>query len=172
MFCFLLSAVLPITNHLIKFRKMIFLAGYFARKFLRMFQVLKILTRITPCNTDTSRISETAEALRCEAQDNGNINWDYDHAYFCDFIRSTLNAQSIFSDADKEEISLIMNFIKECGLYAQRYNNSKCTDENVDIEKLAYTEDNLYDIICDKIGRLQKENSRPIPYRANDRIKR
>lgn len=113
-----------------------------------------------------------AEALRCEAQDNGNINWDYDHAYFCDFIRSSLNAQSIFSDADKEEISLIMNFIKECGLYAQRYNNSKCPDENVDIEKLAYTEDNLYDIICDKIGRLQKENSRPIPYRANDRIKR
>lgn len=154
MFCFLLSAVLPITNHLIKFRKMIF------------------LTRITLCNTDTSRISATAEALRCEAQDNGNINWDYDHAYFCDFIRSSLNAQSIFSDADKEEISLIMNFIKECGLYAQRYNNSKCTDENVDIEKLAYTEDNLYDIICDKIGRLQKENSRPIPYRANDRIKR
>lgn len=37
-----------------------------------------------------------AEALRCEAQDNGNINWDYDHAYFCDFIRSSLNAQSIF----------------------------------------------------------------------------
>lgn len=40
---------------------MIFLAGYFARKFLRLFQVLKILTRITPCNTDTSRISVTAE---------------------------------------------------------------------------------------------------------------
>lgn len=66
----------------------------------------------------------------------------------------------------------IMNFIKECGLYAQRYNSSKCPDENVDIEKLAYTEDNLYDIICDKIGRLQKENPQPIPYRANDRIKR
>lgn len=41
---------------------MIFLAGYFARKFLHLFQVLKILTRITPCNTDTSRISATAEA--------------------------------------------------------------------------------------------------------------
>lgn len=41
---------------------MIFLAGYFARKFLRLFQVLKILTQITPCNTDTSRISATAEA--------------------------------------------------------------------------------------------------------------
>lgn len=26
-----------------------------------MFQVLKILTRITPCNTDISRISVTAE---------------------------------------------------------------------------------------------------------------
>lgn len=137
-----------------------------------MFQVLKILTRITPCNTDISRISATAEALRCEAQDNGNINWDYDYAYFCDFIRSSLNAQSIFSDEDKEEISLIMNFIKECGLYAKRYNSSKSPDENVDIEKLAYTEDNLYDIICDKIGRLQKENPQPIPYRANDNIKR
>ena len=31
---------------------------------------------------------------------------------------------------------------------------------------------NLYDIICDKIGQLQKENSEPIPYEKNNAIKR
>lgn len=40
-FCFPLSAVLPITNHPMKFRKRIFRVGYFARKSLHLFQALK-----------------------------------------------------------------------------------------------------------------------------------
>ena len=60
-----------------------------------------------------------------------------------------------------------------------KYYNAEIKAEYDKVEKMAeekllsyLPEDNLYDIICDKIGRLQKENSRPIPYRANDRIKR
>ena len=30
------------------------------------------------------------EKIRCEAQDNGNINWDDDYSYFCDFISERL----------------------------------------------------------------------------------
>ena len=30
------------------------------------------------------------EKIRCEAQDNGNINWDDDYSYFCDFISGKL----------------------------------------------------------------------------------
>lgn len=30
------------------------------------------------------------EKLRCEAQDNGNVNWGEDYSYFCDFINETL----------------------------------------------------------------------------------
>lgn len=41
------------------------------------------------------------EKLRHEAQDNGNINWDEDYSYFCDFIVSSLSAQSIFPNAKR-----------------------------------------------------------------------
>ena len=43
------------------------------------------------------------EEIRCEAQDDGNINWDDDHSYFCDFISKKLSEQSIFSSIEKEE---------------------------------------------------------------------
>lgn len=58
-----------------------------------------------------------------------------------------------------------MSYIKECGIYAQKFNSGKIPENNVDIEKIAYVDDNLYDIICDKIGQLQKENDKPIPYK-------
>ena len=58
-----------------------------------------------------------------------------------------------------------MSYIKECGIYAQKFNSGKIPENNVNIEKIAYVNDNLYDIICDKIGQLQKENDKPIPYK-------
>ena len=33
------------------------------------------------------------ENIRCEAQDSGNINWDDDYSYFCDFIKKELTEQ-------------------------------------------------------------------------------
>ena len=112
------------------------------------------------------------EEIRCEAQDDGNINWDDDHSYFCDFISKKLSEQSIFSSIEKEEITLIMSYLKECGMYAQKFNSGIIPENEVDIDKIAYTNDNLYDIIGDKIGHLQKENSKPIPYEKNNTIKR
>lgn len=112
------------------------------------------------------------EKIRCEAQDNGNVNWDDDYSYFCDFISSKLCEQSIFSVQEKEKINLIMSYIKECGIYAQKFNSGKISKNDIDINKLAYTKDNLYNIIADKIGQLQKENSKPIPYKKNDNLKR
>ena len=112
------------------------------------------------------------EELRCDAQDDGNINWDEDHSYFCNFISKKLLEQSIFSNIEKEEITLIMSYIKECGMYAQKFNSGIIPENEVDIDKIAYTDNNLYDIICDKIGQLQKEHNLPIPYEKNDTIKR
>ena len=112
------------------------------------------------------------EELRCAAQDDGNINWDEDHSYFCNFISKKLLEQSIFSNIEKEEITLIMSYIKECGMYAQKFNSGIIPENEVDIDKIAYTDNNLYDIICDKIGQLQKEHNLPIPYEKNDTIKR
>lgn len=112
------------------------------------------------------------EKLRCEAQDNGNCNWDDDYSYFCDFISKSLSEQAIFSGEEKEEISLIMSYLKECGTYAQKFNDGKIPDNDVDIEKIAYVDDNLYNIVCDRIGQLHKENRKPIPYEKNSIIKR
>ena len=112
------------------------------------------------------------EKIRCEAQDNGNINWDSDYTYFCDFIEKSLLEQSIFSEREKEEIRIIMAYIKECGLYAEQFNGGKIKESEVCPDKIAYTQDNLYDRICDKIGRLQKEHPEPIHYKINENIKR
>lgn len=112
------------------------------------------------------------EKIRCEAQDNGNINWDDDYSYFCDFISRKLTEQPVFSETEKQEINLIMAYIKECGTYAKKFYSGKISENSVDMEKLAYVNDNLYDRICDKIGRLHKENGEPMPYEKNDNIAR
>ena len=50
--------------------------------------------------------------------------------------------------------------------------SNKISDNDVLPEKLAYTKDNLYDIICDFIGRLQNKHPEPIKYSINNSIKR
>lgn len=112
------------------------------------------------------------EKIRYEAQGNGNINWDEDYSYFCDFLNESLSKQIIFTEEEKEEINLIMSYIKECGMYAQKFNNGEINDEDVDMTKIAYIDDNLYNIICDKIGKLQKNNPSPISYDKNNSIER
>ena len=112
------------------------------------------------------------EKIRCEAQDNGNVNWDDDFTHFCEFIKQSLIEQPIFSETEKEKISAIMNYIKQCGIYAQQYNDGQISNEDVVFEKLAYTDDNLYDIICDFIGKLQHIHPAPICYHSNKSIKR
>ena len=62
-----------------------------------------------------------------------------------------------------------MSYIKECGNYAQKFNHGKTLFSP---EKMAYVDDNLYDIIGDKIGQLHKAYGRPVPYEKNDNIKR
>ena len=106
------------------------------------------------------------EGLRWEAQENGNINWDEDFAYFCDFISAALAGQPIFSDGEKEEIRFVMGRIKEYGTYARKANDGEIPYDDIDMEKIAYVEDDLYDIICDKIARLHIEYPEPIPYKS------
>ncbi len=112
------------------------------------------------------------EKLRFEAQNNGNMNWDNDFSYFCDFIKETLCKQSIYSDEERTTITLVLNYIKDCGNYAQQYNNQQIPEVEVDAERIAYTEDNLYDIIADAIGLFQIKTPEPIPFKPNSKIKR
>ncbi|MFQ8922891.1 MAG: hypothetical protein ACLR60_13430 [Clostridium paraputrificum] len=112
------------------------------------------------------------EKLRCEAQDNGNINWDEDFSYFCDFIRESLCTEDIFSKIEKEKISLALTHIKTCGDYARRFYDGEILEHDVDVNRLAYIGDNLYDIVADAIGFLQMKINKPIPYKYNEMIKR
>ena len=112
------------------------------------------------------------EQLRGEAQDNGNINWDEDFEYFCDFIKETLCSQDIFSEEEKEKFTLILNHFKECGKYAVRLQDGQIPDSEVDVEKIAYVKDNLYDIVADAIGQLQSKHTAPIPFEKNEDIAR
>jgi len=112
------------------------------------------------------------EKLSYEAQDNGNINWDDDFSFFCDFLIETLCAQSIYTEEEKEKITLILSYIKECGQYARQFNEGKIPDDKVDIHRIAYVNNNLYDIVADLIGFMQKEHPEPIPFVGHDKVKR
>lgn len=112
------------------------------------------------------------EKLRCEAQDNGNINWDRDFTYFCTFIKDTLCSKDIYTKEEKDKIAIIMNYIKSCGEYAEQWNHGLISENDMDVDRIAYTNDNLYDIIADAIGYLQFKAARPTPYEKNNTIKR
>lgn len=56
-----------------------------------------------------------------------------DYSYFCDFISGKLTEQPIFSEVEKQEINLIMAYIKECETYAQKFYSGKISENNVDI---------------------------------------
>ena len=112
------------------------------------------------------------EMIRYEAQDNGNVNWDDDYSYFCDFIARSLSEQPMFSGEEKAEIDAIMQHLKGCGQYAVAFASGEITANDLDPDRLAYTADNLYDIICDKIGKLQREYPEPMPYEHSVEITR
>ena len=112
------------------------------------------------------------EKLRCEAQDNGNINWDSDFSHFCKFIKEIICSQTIYTDDEKVTIKLILSYLQECGEYAEKFHNGQIPDKELDVEKIAYVGDNLYDMVADAIGKLQMQHPDPIPFEKNGEIKR
>ena len=112
------------------------------------------------------------EKLRYEAQNNGNVNWDSDFAYFCEFIKETLCGKGFYSEEEKTKIILISEHLKSCGEYAQKLYDEEISDDEFDVMKIAYTDDNLYDILADAVGFWQFKNPEPVPFKPNDNIKR
>ena len=51
------------------------------------------------------------EGLRYEAQDNGNINWDDNFEFFCDFIGKTLLESGLFEGDAKTKIKGCLSII-------------------------------------------------------------
>lgn len=123
-------------------------------------------------NTLQGELLRQLEKLRCEAQDNGNRNWDDDYIYFCDFIKGSLCNQSVFDKFQKRRITVILDYIKECGCYSYEFNEGRISKDSVKIDKMAYIEDDLYDIVADAIGFLQLMHPEPIPFIVDNRVKR
>ena len=85
-------------------------------------------------------------------------------------FRSKLSEQSIFSEDEKEEAASIMARLKSYGEYSRKVNDGEIPQDEIDMNRIAYVEDDLYDIICDKIARLHMENPEPMPYEKNKAI--
>ena len=65
-----------------------------------------------------------------------------------------------------------MRFLKDCGEYSERFSSGKIPDDEVDIERIAYVRDNLYDRIADAVGKMQAEHPEPILYEKKPGIRR
>lgn len=110
--------------------------------------------------------------LRNEAVNNGNINWDDNFEWFCNFIKDTLVNSGLFDEAKNYNIQIVMEYIKNNGEYSLKYTNGEIDDNEVDIMKLAYTDDDIYEYIEDAIGEYYLSNSEPIAYDIKDFIYR
>lgn len=94
------------------------------------------------------------EKLRYEAQNNGNANWEEEYESYCRFIGKTLCAQDIFTEEEKRQFRLILNFFSRSGRYSVRIMNGEITEEEFDPDMLTWAEDNLYDILADGAGKM------------------
>lgn len=104
------------------------------------------------------------EKLRNEACDNGNINWNEDFVWFCDFLKKTFQEAELFDEDRMHKIECALEYIKDNGNYAMAYADGEILDEDVDIIHLAYTKDDLYDYLADAVAEYYLANPNPISY--------
>ena len=112
------------------------------------------------------------EGLRNEAQGNGNINWDDNFEFFCDFIGKTLSESGVFDEDKKTKIIGCLSIIKSRGKYACAYNSGEIPDDKANPMLFAYVDDDMYDYIADAIAVFAESNVEPIPYEGNGSIYR
>ena len=113
-----------------------------------------------------------AEKLRNEARDNGNLNWDDDFSWFCDFLKETFKESGVFEQDQLNQLLTVLETIKKTGEYAADFNTGHIPEEEVDPDKIAYVEDDLYNFIEDGIALFSMKNPEDIPYEENEFIHR
>jgi len=108
------------------------------------------------------------EKLRYEAINNGNINWDDNFDYFCDFIKSILCESDALSSDEKSNVADALARMKAAGCAAVKFNNGEIPDKDIGSEYfdvMAYAmEEDLYDFVCDAIAVYYLNNKQPILY--------
>lgn len=135
-----------------------------------------IWTNLVPktgqANSVQGEMLRMAEKLRHEAIDNGNINWDDNFEYFCDFLKEQLADSNLFDETKSKKLKQVVNYIKDNGNYACKYANGDISDDECDIFRLAYTGDDIYDYLEDAIAEYYLNNESLISYENKDFIYR
>ena len=112
------------------------------------------------------------EKLAWEAQNNGNINWDSDFEFFCDFLNKTLSKSDAIGDDEKKQVTNALMTFKNAGKYARKLYDGEISDKDFDIEKIAYIKDDLYYIVRNAIGAFYAKNKELIAYDPSPDINR
>lgn len=105
-----------------------------------------------------------AVKLRNEAVNNGNMNWDDNFDYFCKFLKEKLIRCGLFDETKNKKIEMIIDYIRDNGNYARKYVNREITDDQVDILKLAYIDDDIYHYLEDAVAACYLAHKSPIAY--------
>ena len=63
------------------------------------------------------------QKLYFDFERNGNINWDDNFEFFCDFIGKTLSESGLFEDDRRAKIAGCISIIKSRGKYAYAYHS-------------------------------------------------
>lgn len=96
------------------------------------------------------------EALRCEAQGNGNINWDERFEHYVDFIEETLVPQPCFSgetkDAIRQDLDRLRYFLPVDDLKSR-----------AQASELPYIENDLYDRLVSHLITFCRQTPQLIP---------
>ena len=115
------------------------------------------------------------ERLRYEAQTNENRNWNDDFLYYCDFLRANLREADCLTPEEREGVNAALVRLRSCGEVAYRYYRGEITREELEEDyngELAYTDNDLYDRVCDAIALFYQANPEAIPYEGPRRSRR
>jgi len=132
----------------------------------------ELVAKSGPCEFVQGELLRQMEKLRYEACENGNINWDDDFIYFCDYISGTLTGSLLFDKARCKVIRGCLLYIKENGAYATKVREAVIPEDEVDVFRIAYVHEDLYDYIEDAIAEFYIKNEEMIPYKKPDNVVR
>lgn len=128
-------------------------------------------------NTVQGELLREIEALRIEAQENNNLNFDEDFAYFCDFLWNTLEESGCIPYRKMRKVARALEKIRRYGLIAADYNKGTITNRQLaELHKgsaaLSYKKDDLYDVVLEAVVMFCEKNPRPIARHKNPSIYR
>ncbi len=85
-------------------------------------------------------------------------------------MKEVLLQSGLFNEEKSYKLEQILDYIKENGQYARSYRDGEITDEDCDVLRFAYVDDDLYDYLEDTIAEYYIKYQEPIPYERKDFI--